>query len=151
MKFYDYSGVVGIVRGWEEVWQAYNSGDGVVISWQCRLLGRHVIAKDPALNGPQRRSLEACLDRLTKSAYQVQPLDRLMERTVRVIQVHGLTPTQSIELASALIWVSEATTGVRYVSLDQDLRAAAQQEGFTVEPENDVADLASPKWIHECR
>ncbi len=48
--------------------------------------------------------------------------------------IHPLRAADAMQLAAALVWTEDATSGAEFVCLDQNLREAALKEGFTILP-----------------
>lgn len=86
----------------------------------------------------------ALLDHLRSRSYEIQPTGEVRARAARVVSVHPLRADQSLELAAALIWCKERTSGVGFVSLDSPLRLAAALEGFRVLPYADEVHEPEP-------
>jgi predicted nucleic acid-binding protein len=81
------------------------------------------------------------LAKLWKRCIEVQPVEELRDRAIRLLNLHALRAADALQLAAALDWFGERTSGAGFVCLDGRLRAAALREGF------DVAPL--PEEIHE--
>jgi hypothetical protein len=75
------------------------------------------------------------LEHFVEDVDVVAPTDRLRERAGRTVAAHSLRAADALQLAAALVWSDEAATGEAFVSLDDDLREAARQEGFEVLPD----------------
>lgn len=76
----------------------------------------------------------AVIDHLRARSYEIQPTGEVRARAARLVSVHPLKADQALELAAALIWCKERTSGAGFVSLDSSLRLAAALEGFRVLP-----------------
>lgn len=81
------------------------------------------------------RRAQAVLESLRSHAFEIQPLEEVRARALRVLDVHSLSHLEAFQLAAALVWCRERTRGVGFVSLDEQLRQAALREGFHVLPE----------------
>ena len=66
--------------------------------------------------------------------FALGPTEALREAAVRAVRVHGLAGGDAFQLAAALDWAEGRPAGRTFVSLDNELRAAAVLEGFTVLP-----------------
>lgn len=71
---------------------------------------------------------------LWRRLQEVSPASELRDRAVRLLDLHPLSAADALQLAAALDWCEERTTGAGFVCLDQRLRAAAMREGFDVYP-----------------
>jgi len=67
-------------------------------------------------------------------AFEVEPTQEVRSRAVRLLSVHPLRAADALQLAAALVWCREQTSGARFVCLDNRLREAARREGFEVLP-----------------
>lgn len=85
------------------------------------------------------------LDHLQAHALEVQPTNEVRARALRLVSVHPLRAEQALELAAALVWCRERTSGVGFVSLESSLRLAAVLEGFRVLPLADEVHEPEPE------
>ncbi len=92
--------------------------------------------EDRKLTPSSYRRAQAVLEELRAHAFEVQPLEEVRARALRVLDVHSLSHMEAFQLAAALVWCRERTRGVGFVSLDEQLRDAAVREGFHVLPED---------------
>lgn len=76
------------------------------------------------------------LRQLVQHADTIAPTDELRRRAARLLAFHPLRAADALQLAAALVWCEEQPSGEIFVSLDERLREAAHQEGFTLEPLN---------------
>jgi predicted nucleic acid-binding protein len=53
-------------------------------------------------------------------------------RASRLVEVHPLTSAAAIQLAAALVLVSDCPAGFEFVTLDERLGEIAEQEGFAI-------------------
>lgn len=74
------------------------------------------------------------IDHLRQRAFEIQALEEVRARALRILSLHPLRSPQALELAAALVWCRERTTGVSFVSAEAPLRYAAAREGFRVLP-----------------
>ena len=77
-----------------------------------------------------RRLLRGILAR----SLEVVPTGVLKASACRLLAVHPLRAADALQLAASLEWVQGNPVGREMVCLDDRLRQAAQQEGFTVLP-----------------
>lgn len=61
--------------------------------------------------------------------------DSVRDRAIRLLAVHPLRASDSLQLAAALVVSEERPQAVPFVTLDDRLREAAHREGFCVQPE----------------
>ena len=109
----------------------------VVIWWATRVECASALARavrrgevESGLQHHVRRRLTA----LWRRCLEVEPAGGLRERAVRLLVFHTLRAADAMQLAAALDWCEEQTTGAGFVCLDERLRAAALLEGFDVLP-----------------
>jgi len=74
------------------------------------------------------------LAEMIEDADVIEPTLRLRERAGRVLRAHPLRAADALQLAAALVWCDDASSGETFVSLDDRLRGAARREGFTIQP-----------------
>lgn len=72
------------------------------------------------------------LDRLRSSWLEVEPLERVRRRAVRLLRLHRLRAADALQLAAALTAASEDPSTLELVSSDERLSQAARTEGFFV-------------------
>ena len=74
------------------------------------------------------------LNQIISGAIEVQPTEQVRGRAMRLLHVHALRAADAFQLAAALIAYREQPADQRLVCFDPRLRAAAQREGFSIEP-----------------
>jgi hypothetical protein len=72
------------------------------------------------------------LNELGRAWTEIHDLDRVVQRSLRVIDLHDLRAADALQLAAALITCGEEPRRLPFVSLDERLCAAAEREGFQV-------------------
>lgn len=72
------------------------------------------------------------LDRLRSSWLEVEPLERVRRRAVRLLRLHRLRAADALQLAAALMAASEDPSVLEFVTSDERLSQAARTEGFLV-------------------
>jgi uncharacterized protein len=92
------------------------------------------VEREGGLTPPRRRAASAMLAELADSSAEVQPVDAVRARAVRLLAVHPLRSADALQLAAAMAWCREQPAGRAFVCLDDRLRAAAAAEGFDVLP-----------------
>lgn len=83
------------------------------------------------------RDLDIARQRLAKYgevALSVEPVEWVRERAKRLLGVHAMNAPDALQLAAALSWCRESTSGRGFVCLDKHLRQAARKEGFSLFP-----------------
>jgi len=64
----------------------------------------------------------------------MQPTDRIRALAERLMDTHPLKAADAMQLAAAYRWAAEQPSGYEFVSLDRQLRTAANSEGFIILP-----------------
>jgi predicted nucleic acid-binding protein len=91
-------------------------------------------ARQGRLSPHDLRTALATLRAIREFAFEVEPVEEVRSRAMRLLSVHPLRSADALQLAAALVWCREQTAGAGFVSLDDRLRAAAVREGFDVLP-----------------
>lgn len=92
------------------------------------------LGREGALTAADVNATLALLGTLREAWTEVLPVDGVRERAERLLRAHSLRAADALQLAAALVWVADRPAGAVLVTLDDRLRTAATQEGFTVEP-----------------
>ncbi|WP_420440505.1 type II toxin-antitoxin system VapC family toxin [Candidatus Palauibacter sp.] len=138
MKYWDSSALVSLIveepRSTEP--RAAIRRDPAIVTWW----GSRVECAS-ALNRLQRdrrfevgeldRGLEQ-LRRLAASWLEIEPMEQVRNRAIRLLRLHPLRAADALQLAAALTAAAEDPERLDLVSSDDRLSAAAQREGFRV-------------------
>ncbi len=73
------------------------------------------------------------LRQLERRWYVVEPSSGLRDLASQLLRVHDLRAADALQLAAACEWSGRPASGA-FLTFDGRLSAAAQREGFTVEP-----------------
>jgi len=92
------------------------------------------LGREGALTAVDLNATIALLCTLRESWTEVLPADGVRERAERLLRAHSVRAADALQLAAALVWAADRPAGAVVVTLDDRLRSAASQEGFTVEP-----------------
>jgi hypothetical protein len=63
---------------------------------------------------------------------EVPPVDRVRDQAVRLLRLHPLRAADALQLAAAIVLADFDPKVLPFVTLDQQLGAAARREGFEV-------------------
>jgi predicted nucleic acid-binding protein len=74
------------------------------------------------------------LSSLRNSWSEILSSNDLRDIACRMLLKHPLRSADALQLASALVWAGDKPHHLRFICLDERLRDAARQEGFTVIP-----------------
>ena len=110
--------------------------DSVIITWwgswiECEsALSR--LGREGHLERAGLESARAQLDRLRSGWLEVEPLERVRRRAVRLLRLHRLQAADACQLAAALTAALEDPSALELVCSDDRLSEAARTEGFYV-------------------
>jgi len=99
-----------------------------VISALCRRL------RDKAFGEEEFQKTKEHLNDLIERAYEVQAIEKVQARALRLLEVHPLRAADACQLAAALVATQEDPHRLVMVCFDQNLKNAALKEGFIVNP-----------------
>jgi predicted nucleic acid-binding protein len=141
MKFWDSSAIIPLClkEPASHMVKTLAEEDGdLVVWWTTRVECISAMARrrrERLLATHAERQAREALSALAGEWSEIQPTDLLRVRAERLLMVHSLRAADALQLAAALIWTEEATSGAEFVCLDQNMREAAMKEGFTVLPQ----------------
>ena len=114
-------------------------GDGdIAVWWETWAECAVAVSRQKRERGFDDKTEEAArarLDRLAEDWYEVEPAGNLRLLAMIVSRDHHLKAADCLQLASAPRWCEGNTTDAEFASLDDQLRRAAQDEGFGLLPE----------------
>lgn len=90
--------------------------------------------REGALTGPEHTAAKTAVAELAASWTEIASMAAVRERSVRLLATHALRAADALQLAAALVAVSDRPTGHEFVCADRRLREAAAREGFVVVP-----------------
>ena len=111
--------------------------EDLVVWWATRVECVSAVSRlrrEGGLTAQAEQNVRTALSTLAAGWSEVQPSDPFRHRAERLLMVHSLRAADAFQLAAALIWTEEETSGAEFVCLDQNLRESALKEGFTVLP-----------------
>ncbi|MCL4543143.1 MAG: type II toxin-antitoxin system VapC family toxin [Chloroflexi bacterium] len=140
MRFWDTSGFVPLCAqeaGTPAVHALYQEDPDIVVWWGARIecisaLKR--LVRMGQLDAVGEAALHSCFDDLWKTAAQVAPAEQVRIRAEQLLAAHPLRAADALQLGAALVWARDQPASHAFVCLDERLRDAARQEGFTVLP-----------------
>jgi uncharacterized protein len=86
--------------------------------------------RSSVLGSPDVREARHRLEALSADWVEVQEIAAVRRRAQRLVEVHPLRPADALQLAAALVFVSDRPEGFEFVTLDARLAEAAEQEAF---------------------
>ena len=90
------------------------------------------LRRDRLLDSPAMRVARRRLRGLTDSWVEIDDIRAVRQRANRLLETHPLRAGDSLQLAAALVLVSDRPDRVSFVTLDSRLAEAAEREGFDV-------------------
>jgi predicted nucleic acid-binding protein len=90
--------------------------------------------REGALDASGRDTARAALDELMTTWTEITALAAVRERALRLVATHSVRAADAMQLAAALVAVSDRPRGHELVCADGRLREAAAREGFAVLP-----------------
>lgn len=141
MRFWDSSALLPVLFSTEATTAQMNAllrSDPEVMVWwgtsvECHsALNRRY--REGGFTSEQIQLVRSRLQSLLGATFEVTPNEGVRAVANRLLAYHPLRAADSLQLAAAVIWAEHMPTGRQFVTLDQRLRIAAQQEGFEVLP-----------------
>lgn len=140
MKFWDSSAVVTlfVVEPRSEVVRELARQDEELVAWWssqvecCSAFAR--LRRDGLIGTKEEDRLRQLLGQLSDSWTEIEPSRDVRTTAEQLLLAHHLRAADSLQLAAALIWTGKNPAGSHFVCLDQRLRTAARNAGFTVLP-----------------
>ena len=111
--------------------------EDTVVWWTTRIECLSALSRrqrEGVLRSGDETKAKFVLSALAATWSEVQPTETVRLRAERLLSIHPLRAADALQLASALIWAQETPRGLGFVCLDQNLRAGAFKEGFSVLP-----------------
>jgi hypothetical protein len=99
-----------------------------VISALCRRLRERIFGEE------EFQKAKIHLNDLLERAYEVQVVEKVRARALRLLEVHPLRAADACQLAAVLVATQEDPRRLSMVCFDQNLKNAALKEGFSVNP-----------------
>lgn len=95
------------------------------------------LRRDNFLSASEEDRVRQLIHMLSTSWTQIEPSQDIRHMAGRLLRLHPLRAADSLQLAAALIWAEKNPKGHHFVCLDNRLREAARNEGFTLLPTED--------------
>ena len=91
-------------------------------------------ARERHLSEAGRAAARAALEELRAAWTEISMVGSVRDRALRLVATHSLRAADAMQLAAALVAVSDRPAGHDFVCTDARLRLAASREGFRVLP-----------------
>jgi predicted nucleic acid-binding protein len=88
--------------------------------------------RERVLGSPEMREARRRLQLLAGDWTEIDDLRAVRSRAQRLVEVHPLRSADALQLAAALVVVSDRPDGFGFVTLDDQLGEAAEREGFSL-------------------
>ena len=140
MRFWDTSAVVGLLvdeSHSREVTKELDDDPEMIVWWATPIECVSAIARrerEGSLDSSGVSDALSLLDDIQQSWSEVEPGERLRAQAIRLLRVHPLRASDSLQLAAAIVAAEMTPRTLPIVTLDERLRAAASREGFPVRP-----------------
>ena len=140
MRFWDASAIIPLLvkeEPSEYCIQAFRADSDVLVwtmskvetlSALCRRL------RDRALGPTAFAAAELRMNIFFESVYEVDAIQRVKERALRLLRVHSLRAADALQLAAVMVATEENVRRLQIMCFDERLAAAARLEGFEVNP-----------------
>ena len=141
MRFWDASALISLLidEPNSTAVRSIVAADGSIAAWWgspvecCSAIARVRREGGVALQEEDRLRREVAA--LAESWTEILPTADLRHTAMRLLLSHALRAADGLQLAAALVWAGGHATDQHFVCLDERLRRAARNEGFTVLPE----------------
>lgn len=140
MKFWDTSAMFVLLTsqaGSEAADAVFQTDTGIAIWWATPVelaSGAARLRRMGEMDDAGYHRTLSSIGPLVQNSQEVEPNEEVRQTAIRLIRMHDLRGADALQLAAALVWARHVPAGLEFVCLDLRLRAAAEQEGFTVLP-----------------
>ena len=136
MLFWDASSLVPLFvdeRETEKMEEIFKADNSIATWWgtkvECASAVRRRERAGELSSADAMQSL-ALLEDLAGGWTEAEPTNGIRSTAVRLLAVHALTASDSLQLAAALDWAGRCGGEARLISLDERLKEAASREGL---------------------
>ena len=141
MKFWDASALISLLieEPRSTAIRSIAAADGSLVAWWgspvecCSAIAR--VRREGGLGNREEDELRRTIAALAASWTEIVPTADLRDTAMRLLLSQALRAADGLQLAAALAWAGGHATDQHFVCLDERLRRAARNEGFTVLPE----------------
>ena len=140
MKFWDTSAVVLLCVNEPSspvVRDLHDADDGMAVWWATPVEFASAFARLCRMEALTVEDEQAAHDLAAEYRLrwtEILPSAALREHAIRLLSVHELRSSDSLQLAAAVAWAGPQREGREFVCLDRRLSEAARREGFRVLP-----------------
>ena len=141
MRFWDASALISLLIDEPNsvAIRSIAAADGSIAAWWgspvecCSAVAR--VRREGGIGLQDEDRLRRTVGALAESWTEILPTVDLRHTATRLLLNHALRAADGLQLAAALVWAGGHATDQYFVCLDERLRRAARNEGFTVLPE----------------
>ena len=140
MRFWDSSAIVPLCveEKYTHVIKGLLTKDQTMIVWwgtviECMSAFVRQV-REGNLNNVEQEQVKKILHILASSWTEICACEEVRQEAKRLLASHNLRSADSLQLAAAILWVNYRPDAEPFVTLDDNLRLAAQKEGFLVLP-----------------
>jgi hypothetical protein len=140
MRFWDSSAIVPLIVQEEQsdyCIQAYRADSDVLVWSMSKVEVLSAICRrmrDGVLGPGSFNAAELRLISLFDTIYEVNAIQRVKERALRLLRVHPLRAADALQLAAVMVGTEENVRRLPFMCFDDRLAAAARLEGYEVNP-----------------
>ena len=140
MRFWDSSAIVPLIireTTSPAITQLYAEDPQIVVSWTSSVEVWGAIARrrrEGVLRSPDLRKARERLQTFRGDWAEVDDVEAIRARALRLVEVHPLRAADAVQLAAALAMLQDRANGFPFVTLDERLGEAAEGEGFRMLP-----------------
>ena len=140
MRFWDSSAIIPLIVQEEQskyCIHAYRADSDILVWAMSKVevfsaLCRRV--RDGALGPASLDSAALRMNSLFESIYEVDAIQRVKDRAMRLLRVHPLRTADALQLAAVMVGTEENVRRLPFMCFDDRLAAAARLEGYEVNP-----------------
>jgi predicted nucleic acid-binding protein len=140
MRFWDSSAIIPLIVREEQskyCLRAYRADSDMLVWTMSKLEVLGALCRrmrDGALGPTSFDSAALRTNRLFESIYEVDAIQRVKERAMRLLRVHPLRAADALQLAAVMVGTEENVRRLPFMCFDDRLAAAARLEGYEVNP-----------------
>lgn len=110
-------------------------GAGIAVWWATPVECASAVARllrERVLDAAGAHGASSRLHEISRHWIEIEPSASLRRLACALAPRHAIRAADALQLAAARVWSGESTAAAEFVTFDERLRAAAQDEGFTV-------------------
>jgi len=138
MRFWDSSAIVGLLvreEASERLTKLWHHDDNLVVWWGTETECLSALARrerEGSLSREQVRTAESILRQILGRACEVLPSPEIRHHSRRLLMTHPLRAGDALQLAAAVLFADSEVQKLPFLTMDKNLVACAEKEGFSV-------------------